>query len=99
MLTMALDWLAAHARTLINVATIMVVGILIGVLLQRLVRRVMERPFGKSTAIIVGKTVRNLVIVLALFSALSAMGIRLNSILAAAGVAGVSAGTHSVCPG
>lgn len=92
MLTMALDWLAAHAGTLISVATIMVVGILIGVLLQRLVRRVMERPFGKSTAIIVGKTVRNLAIVLALFSALSAMGIRLNSILAAAGVAGVAIG-------
>ena len=75
MLTMSLNWLAAHTRTLLRVAGILAIGILIGVLLQRLARRLMERPFGKSTAILTGKAVRNLVVVLAVFSALSAVGI------------------------
>ena len=95
MLAIPLNWLAAHTRTLLHVAGILAIGILIGVLLQRLARRLMERPFGKSTAIITGKAVRNLVVALAVFSALSAVGIRLNGILAAAGVAGVAIGFAS----
>ena len=80
-------WLSAHSAVLLNATGILVVGWLTALLLQRLLRRAMEGPFGHSTAILVSKVVRNLIVALTLFSALAACGIRLNGILAAAGLA------------
>ena len=85
-------WLSAHSAVLLNATGILVVGWLTALLLQRLLRRAMEGPFGHSTAILVSKVVRNLIVALTLFSALAACGIRLNGILAAAGLVGVAVG-------
>ena len=92
MFTPIIAWLSAHSAVIFSAAMILAVGWVTALLLQRVLRRAMAAPFGQSTAIITGKVVRNLVMALTLFSALSACGIKLNGILAAAGVMGVAIG-------
>lgn len=92
MLAHIIVWLSANIAAILHVAGILTAGWLAAVLLQRVLSRAMAAHFGKSTAIMTGKVVRNLIVVLTIFSALSAFGIKLNGILAAAGVAGVAIG-------
>ncbi len=85
-------WLSTNLAAMLHVAGILAAGWLAAMLLQRVLTRAMAGPFGKPVAIMTAKVVRNLIIVLTFFSALSACGIKLTGILAAAGVAGVAIG-------
>ncbi len=95
MLTPITTWLTIHLPALLHVAAILSAGILAAMLVQRVLRRAMLHHFGLSTAIMTGKVVRNLIVMLTLFSALSALGIELKGFLAAAGVVGIAIGFAS----
>jgi small-conductance mechanosensitive channel len=85
-------WVLANAVTLLRAGGVLAAGLLLAGLLRRLLRRALAAPFGHQTAAAIGKVARNFVVILSALSVLWEFGVKLNALLAAAGVAGVAIG-------